>query len=254
MAGRLAHKHAVITGGAAGIGLAIALGFGREGARVAILDCDPARLEDAGRALRDAGIDNAGFQADVADGKAVEGAFAAIRQHFGDTVHVLVNNAGIVDFGAVEDTELDAWRRIIDTNLTGTFLCSQAVLPAMREGGGAIVNMASVAGQIGFPRLAAYCASKGGIIALTRQMAVDYTPRAIRVNCICPGRISGTELDRWIRSVDSEAATAGKMAKYPMGRFGQPEEVAQAALYLASDESAFVSGIALTVDGGLSAL
>ncbi len=254
MAGRLTGKNTVITGGAAGIGLSIAKTFGREEARIAILDCDHARLADGSAALREAGIDAVAHCVDVTDGAGVNAAFGAITDHFGGAMHVLVNNAGIVAFGNIEETEPEVWQRILATNLTGAFLCSRAVLPAMRKTGGAIVNLASVAGQIGFPRLAAYCASKGGVIALTRQMAVDYTPLGIRVNCICPGRIAGTELDRWIRSIDSEEVTQDKIAKYPMGRFGQPDEIAQAALYLASDESAFVSGIALTVDGGLSAL
>jgi len=139
-------------------------------------------------------------------------------------------------------------------NVTGTFLCSQAALPYMKSAGGSIINMASIAGQIGIPKMPAYCASKAAVIGLTRQMAVDYTGLGIRVNCLCPGRIAGTELDRWIMAGDSDQATQAKMAKYPIGRFGQPEEIAQAALFLASGESSFVSGAALTIDGGMTAL
>jgi NAD(P)-dependent dehydrogenase (short-subunit alcohol dehydrogenase family) len=139
-------------------------------------------------------------------------------------------------------------------NVTGTFLCSQAVLPLMKQGGGSIVNMASIAGLIGIPKMPAYCASKAAVIGLTRQMAADYTSRGIRVNCICPGRIAGTELDRWIMDTDNDEITRAKMDKYPIGRFGKPEEIAQAALFLASAESSFMSGSVLTVDGGMTAI
>jgi NAD(P)-dependent dehydrogenase (short-subunit alcohol dehydrogenase family) len=126
-------------------------------------------------------------------------------------------------------------------------------LPALQREGGAIVNMASIAGLVGIPGMPAYCASKAALIGLTRQLAVDCAALGIRVNCICPGRIAGTELDRWIMSLDSEAATRGKLAKYPLGRFGQPVEIAAAALFLASSESAFMTGAVLTIDGGMTA-
>lgn len=202
MGGRLAGKHAIITGGAAGIAAT----------------------------------------------------FAEIIEHESGLVHVLVNNAGIAEFAGVEAATLASWERIMAVNVTGTFLCCKALLPAMKATGGVIVNIASIAGQIGIPHMAAYCASKAAVIGLTRQMAADYTGLGIRVMCLCPGRIAGTELDRWIKSLDSEATTQAKMAKYPIGRFGLPEEIAQAALFLASDEAGFISGAALTVDGGMTAL
>ncbi|MBM4201931.1 MAG: SDR family oxidoreductase, partial [Gammaproteobacteria bacterium] len=184
----------------------------------------------------------------------VDGAFAAIADRYQGVVHVLVNNAGIAEFASVEATEPELWHRIFAVNVTGTYLCARAALPLMRGQGGSIVNMASIAGMIGIPRMAAYCASKGAVIGLTRQMAADYTGLGIRVNCLCPGRVAGTELDRVIMSRDSDDETLAKIAKYPIGRFGRPEEIAQAALFLASDEASFVSGTAFCVDGAMSAI
>ncbi|MGR8981387.1 MAG: SDR family NAD(P)-dependent oxidoreductase, partial [Gammaproteobacteria bacterium] len=251
---RLFDKNAIVTGGGAGIGRAIAELFGREGARIAILDRDAELAETTQAALRTKGIDVEAYCVDVTDPKDIAAAVADFSSKVGGMIHVLVNNAGIAEFSDFEQTALDSWNRIMAVNVTGTFLCSQAVLPLMKQHGGAIVNMASIAGLIGIPKMPAYCASKAAVIGLTRQMAADYTGQGIRVNCICPGRISGTELDRWIREVDKDEATRAKMAKYPINRFGKPEEIAQAALFLASDESGFMSGAVLTVDGGMTAI
>jgi NAD(P)-dependent dehydrogenase (short-subunit alcohol dehydrogenase family) len=254
MAGRLVGKNAIITGAGAGLGLAMARLFGLEGARVSILDCDEMRAEKAEAELRTAGIDAAAHCADVADAGGVAKAFEPIVGRYAGKVHVLVNNAGIVDFGGVEDSTVEAWQRVLAVNVTGTFLCARAALPWMKQTGGAIVNIASIAGLIGFPNMAAYCASKAAVIGLTRQMAAEYTGLGIRVNCLCPGRVAGTELDRWIMARDTDEQTRAKIAKYPVGRFGRPEEIAQAALFLASDEASFISGAALTIDGGMTVL
>ncbi len=254
MTGRLANKNAIITGGGAGIGLAIARLFGIEGASVSILERDEARANQTEAELRREGIDAVAYYVDVADAKGVAEAFKQIVARCAGVIHVLVNNAGIAEFANVEEATLASWERIMAVNVSGTFLCSQAALPYMKSAGGAIVNIASIAGQIGIPKMPAYCASKAAVIGLTRQMAVDYTGFGIRVNCLCPGRIAGTELDRWIMADDSDEATQAKLAKYPIGRFGHPEEIAQAALFLASDESSFVSGASLCIDGGMTAL
>jgi NAD(P)-dependent dehydrogenase (short-subunit alcohol dehydrogenase family) len=254
MDGRLAYKNAIITGGGAGLGLAMARLFGREGARVSILDRDDARAEQAEAELRDEGIDAAAFCADVADARGVAKALESIIGRYSGSVHVLVNNAGIADFGSVEEASLESWERVMAVNVTGTFLCSQAILPWMKQTRGSIVNIASIAGLVGFPMMAAYCASKAAVIGLTRQMAAEYTGLGIRVNCLCPGRVAGTELDRWIMGRDTDQETQAKIAKYPIGRFGRPEEIAQAALFLASDEASFVSGAALAIDGGMTVL
>ncbi len=254
MTGRLADKNTIITGGGAGIGLATARLFGLEGARVSILDCDEVRCKQAETELRSEGIDVVAYCIDVTNRHGIADAFKQIVVRYGGIIHVLFNNAGIAEFADVEESTLESWQRIMAVNVTGTFLCSQAALPYMKSAGGSIINMASIAGQIGIPKMPAYCASKAAVIGLTRQMAVDYTALGIRVNCLCPGRIAGTELDRWIMAGDSDQATQAKMAKYPIGRFGSPEEIAQAALFLASDESSFVSGTSLCIDGGMTAL
>ena len=212
----MAKKNAVITGGGTGLGLATARIFGKEGARVSILECDGARAEQAEAELRQEGIDAAAFRVDVADADGVAWAFREIAGRYAGIVHILVNNAGIAEFAGVEEATLASWERIMAVNATGTFL-SQAALPYMKAQGGGIVNMASIAGQIGIPRMAAYCASKAAVIGLTRQIGLDYTGMGIRVNCLCPGRIAGTELDRWIKAGDTDEATQAKLAKYPIG-------------------------------------
>ena len=254
MAGRLAGRNAVITGAAAGIGLATARRFGQEGARLALLDCDGEGAEHAATELRSTGSEAFALAVDVADAAGVEAAFRAIEDRFAGELHVLVNNAGIAEFADVETSTPEDFDRILAVNVTGTFLCAKAALPALKRSGGAIVNLASIAGLIGIPRMPAYCASKAAVIGLTRQMAVDYAAHGVRVNCVCPGRIAGTELDRWIVAQDSPEAHQAKLAKYPLGRFGRPEEVAEAVLFLAMAESAFITGTAVTVDGGMTAL
>jgi NAD(P)-dependent dehydrogenase (short-subunit alcohol dehydrogenase family) len=249
--GRFALKNIIITGGGAGIGLASARLFGRDGARVSIFDSNQAHLEKAANELLAENIKATAYCLDVSDAQAVSLAFKQVA-HRNGAIHVLVNNAGIAEFSGLQETSIESWQRIIAVNVTGTFLCSQAVIPLMKSCGGAIVNIASIAGIIGIPEMPAYCASKAAVIGLTRQMAVDLTPLGIRINCVCPGRIAGTELDRWIMAKDNDAITRAKIAKYPIGRFGRPEEVAQAILYLAGDESSFISGTTLTIDGGMT--
>jgi NAD(P)-dependent dehydrogenase (short-subunit alcohol dehydrogenase family) len=254
MTRQLAGRVAVITGAGAGIGLAIAQLFGHEGARIALLDNKPERIEAATAQLHAAGIDLISSCTDVSDASAIATTIDDIAERWGK-VDVLVNNAGIAEFADIETSSLAAWERIMAVNVTGTFLCSRAVIPLMKaQGGGVIINMASVAGLVGFPTMPAYCASKAAVIGLTRQLAVDYTRFGIRVNRLCPCRIAGTELDHWIKAQDSVEATHAKMAKYPIGRFGTPEEVAQAALFLASEAAGFIVGATFCIDGGLTAV
>ena len=251
MAGRLAFKNVIVTGGGTGIGLAIARLFGSEGANISIFDCDRSFMEKARSELQVEEINAETYYVDVSDAGGVALAIEQVsyRTH---GVDVLVNNAGIAEFSSIEETTLESWQRILAVNITGTFLCCQAVIPHMKSSGGSIVNIASVAGLIGIPRMPAYCASKAAVIGLTRQLAVDYTGLGIRVNCVCPGRIAGTGMDRWIMDIDSDEMTNAKIAKYPIGRFGCMEEVAQAALFLAADESSFISGVNLPVDGAMT--
>ena len=251
MAGRLAFKNVIVTGAGAGIGLAIAKLFGREGAMISVFDSDRSFMEKARCEMLAEAIKAETYCVDVSDPQAVSLAFEQVSDR-NSGIHVLVNNAGIARFSGLEETTLESWQRIIAVNVTGVFLCSQAVIPLMKSSGGAIVNISSIAGLIGITKMPAYCASKAAVIGLTRQMAVDYTSQGIRVNCICPGRIAGTEMDRWIMANDSEQITRAKMAKYPIGRFGTVDEVAHTALFFASDESSFISGAILTVDGGMT--
>jgi NAD(P)-dependent dehydrogenase (short-subunit alcohol dehydrogenase family) len=255
MCNRFNGKQAAITGGATGMGFEIARRLAMEGASLVILDIDELALSNATQALSADGIDAKAYLLDVSDSKAVAETFARLIGHFSGALDILVNNAGIADFGNVENTEPEAWGRVLAVNLNGTFLCSKSALPAMKQRGGTIINFGSVAGLVGIPNMAAYCASKAAVIGLTKQMAVDYSRLGIRVNCVCPGMISDTDMGRQILATDdSEDMMKKRLSKYPIGRFGKPEEIVAAVLFLASDEASFVCGSAFTVDGGMTAL
>jgi NAD(P)-dependent dehydrogenase (short-subunit alcohol dehydrogenase family) len=170
-------------------------------------------------------------------------------------IDILLNNAGVICTKDLLATESEEWDRVFDVNVRGIYLVTREVLPAMlnRERG-VIVNMASVAGLVGLPRRAAYCASKGAVIALTRQIAVEYVARGVRCNCICPGTIDTPLLEQALsEGPDRESARNALIDRQPMGHLGTPEDIASAALYLASDESSFVTGTALVIDGGMLA-
>ena len=168
----------------------------------------------------------------------------------------LFNNAGIAGFGSVHESTPESWQRVWAVNVTGTFLASRAVLPQMIEQGhGSIVNVGSVAGMVGIPGMAAYCAAKGAIVNLTRQMGAEYAKHGIRVNSVSPGTIAETAMGKSLLGSDtSEAAMAKRLAKYPLGRFGKPEEIAEAVVFLLSDAASFCVGSNLAVDGGMTAI
>ena len=238
-----------------GMGITMARLFVEEGARVVILDIN----EDAGAQaiaqLREISADTQFFPVDVTNHNSVQKTIASAAEFLGDCVNILVNNAGLVTFGNIEQTSSDDWDLTMAVNAKGTFLCSQAVLPYMRNGGGAIINMGSVAAVVGIPQMAAYCAAKAAVVGLTKQMAVAYAAENIRVNCLCPGTVADTNMGRKILGTDLSPEVQGKrLQKYPIGRFGNPDEIAQAALFLASDEASFVVGASLAVDGGMTAL
>jgi NAD(P)-dependent dehydrogenase (short-subunit alcohol dehydrogenase family) len=255
MTNRFQGKQAVITGGATGMGYGIAKRLGMEGASLAILDINEAALSDASQTLRADGIDVKAYQVDIADPHEVAETFSKLITGCSGTLDILINNAGIADFGTVETTESEVWNKVMAVNLNGTYLCSKFALPAMKQRGGAIVNFGSIAGMVGIPNMAAYCTSKAAVIGLTKQMAVDYSKLGIRVNCICPGMIADTDMGRQILGTDeSEQLMKLRLSKYPIGRFGRSEEIIAAVLFLASDEASFVCGSAFTVDGAMTAI
>lgn len=251
---RLAGKIALITGGGTGIGRACAVAFAREGAGVAIVGRRPAPLESAAEEIRAAGGRALAVPCDVTARAEVERALGAAEQYFG-RLTCLVNNAGALLVASAENTSEEDWQRILAANLTSVFLVSRAALPALRRaGGGSIVNLASVLGLVGMKARAAYCAAKTGVIGLTRAMAMDHAEEGIRVNAICPALVE-TEMVRHLFSAqpDPAAAMRARAATLPLARFGKPEDVAHLAVYLASDESSWLTGAALPLDGGLTA-
>ena len=251
---RLSGKVAFITGGGTGIGRACAALFAREGARVAVAGRRKGPLEAAVREIEATGGRAFALTCDVVDRKSVESALASTVKQFGG-LHIVVNNAGAVVVAAADDTSDEDWERVIATNLTGTFLVSRAALPHLRAaGGGTIVNIGSILGIVARKQRAAYCAAKAGVTGLTKAMALDHAHEKIRVNCVCPSLIE-TELGlKSIREApDPEAERKRRTQGIPLGRLGLPEDVAQMALYLVSEESAWVTGAALPLDGGLTA-
>ena len=245
---RLQGKCALITGASRGIGRAIAMGFAREGARVGVNYIgDPREAEALVRAIRDAGGEAIALEADVRVKRQVEAMFASFLETFGQ-IDILVNNAGIMRTTPFVEITEDEWDEVIDTNLKGYFLCGQAAARAMlTRGRGRIINIASARQVQAWPGNAHYCASKAAIYMLTRVMALELGPRGIRVNAIAPGTIE-TDLNRHMLA-DPEFRRA-RISRIPVGRLGAPEDVVGAAIYLASDDSDFVNGASLVIDGG----
>ncbi|MGQ9681520.1 MAG: SDR family NAD(P)-dependent oxidoreductase [Anaerolineae bacterium] len=245
MSGRLAGRVCVVTGASKGIGRAVALAMLAEGAQVIGIARNP--------------VEGLGFPlelADVSDRPAVERVVGHVLHAFG-RVDVLVNNAGIAPLGTIENTSEEDWERVFAINVKTMYLVSAAVIGGMKERRmGSIINMSSNYGLVGGLNCAAYCATKGAIISLTRAMALDYAPFGIRVNCICPGTIDTPIIREPMRSMTAEEVEAkmkDRYSRHPLGRIGQPEEVAPGVIYLASDESSFVTGSILTIDGGYTA-
>lgn len=242
MSGKLDGKVCVITGIASGIGAASAELFAAEGAQVVGID------------LAEGDVGEMSVRANVADEDAVREALAEIRARMG-RIDVLMNNAGIVDDddGSVLDTGLGAWQRVQDVNLRGVFLCCKHGIPYLIDaGGGAVVNVASFVAVMGAAvSQVSYTASKGAVLAMSRELGVEFADRGVRVNAICPGPIRTPLLDDLFATEPDQAEK--RLIHIPMGRFGEPEEIARAALFLASDEASFVTASALLVDGGISA-
>jgi meso-butanediol dehydrogenase/(S,S)-butanediol dehydrogenase/diacetyl reductase len=234
--GRLDGKVALVSGAASGIGLAVAVRLGAEGA--AVVGCDIA--EGPGVVV-----------CDVRDADACAATVAAVLERHG-RLDILANVAGIGISRAIGDFTLDEWRRVLDVNLTGTFLLSQCALPALLETKGTIVNMGSVAGLRATPYNAAYCASKGGVIMLTKSMAIELARAGVRVNAVCPASVDTPFLHHFQLPEDADMALLMRAAS-PMGRLIDPDEVAGAVAYLASDDAATISGTTLVIDGAATA-
>ena len=250
--GRLAGKVAFVTGAASGIGAACALRFAQEGAAIAGLDLHKPAGGDWDAAVRLAPA--ACFETgDVREEERLREVVAAVKERLG-RIDVLVNSAGVAGGGLVHLLEQKDWDFVLDVNLKGTYLVSKQVLPVMlAQGSGSIVNIASVEGIEGFLGGSSYNASKGGVVLLTKNMAIDYARAGMRVNVICPGFID-TPMFRAVFSLEATKAMQDKIREaHQLGRFGQPVEIANAALFLASDEASFVTGVTLPVDGGYTA-
>ncbi len=244
-------KVALITGGASGIGRAAALLFAREGAAVGIVDLN----EKGGQAVAQeitADHGRAFFQrGDVTRAEDCQLAIDRVVREFG-ALHILFNNAGIIRRASIVELSVEDWDRVMEVNVKPMFLLSKLAVPVMaRAGGGSIINMASGWGLAAGPRAAVYCASKGAVVQLTRAMAIDHGPQKIRVNCLCPGDTDTSMLREEARQLgEPNDQFLAEAATRPLHRIGKPEDIAHAALYLASDASAFVTGISLVVDGG----
>jgi NAD(P)-dependent dehydrogenase (short-subunit alcohol dehydrogenase family) len=252
MLGKQLHgKTALITGGAGGIGRATALLFAREGAAVGIVDLNQEAGQEVAREISTAGGRAIFEQADVTRAADCKRAVKRTVGEFGG-IHILFNNAGITRRASVVEINEKDWDAVMAVNVKSLFLMSREVIPIMANTqGGSIINTASGWGLAGGPRAAAYCASKGAVVLLTKAMAIDHGCQNIRVNCICPGDTDTAMLRSEARQLgEAEDRFLSDSAKRPLGRVGTPEEIAQAVLYLASDAASFVTGTALVVDGG----
>lgn len=250
----LSGKVAVVTGGGSGIGRAIASVFARQGARLVVLDLDERAALEAAAEMTAAGGSARAAACDVADGARVRSTFDGIVRDHG-RLDILVNNAGIAHVGTIEQTPEDDFDRLYRVNVKGVYLCSQAAVPVMvRQGGGVILNMASIVSLIGVPERFAYSMSKGAVLTMTKSVAVDYVKQNVRCNCICPARIRTPFVDGFVARnfAGREEQVLRQLAEYqPLGRMGTPDEVAYLALYLCSDEASFVTGQAYPLDGGV---
>jgi NAD(P)-dependent dehydrogenase (short-subunit alcohol dehydrogenase family) len=249
---RIRDKVAIITGAGSGIGYAAASRFAAEGAKVIRADITDAHQQ--ARSIADSGYEANYIKVDVSDEQEVAGLFQMTSARYG-RVDILVNNAGIELAKTVTETVAEEWDHLINVNLKGVFLCSRAAVTMMRRsGGGAIVNVASELGLVGAPNIAAYCASKGGVIQLTKAMAIDHAADGVRINCVCPGPVETPLLERiFADAADPEKERRRNIEKTIMKRLGRPEEIANVILFLSSEEASYMTGSIVVADGGLTA-
>jgi len=254
VAGRLAGKVVIITGAGRGIGRAAALLFASEGARLALVDIDEESGESAAEEVRSQGWEAIYIKTDLTDSAQVKKMADTVVQEYG-RIDVLYNNAGINHFAKITDTEESAWDKVMAVNVKSVFLTCKYVLPVMvSQNKGSIINTGSAASLVGLANLAVYTASKGAVVQLTRNMALDYAKEGIRVNTLCPG-VTATEMTEQViyDDPDPKAARERFDRVIPRGSMAAPIEIAHAALFLASDESSYITGAALPVDGGYTA-
>ncbi len=255
---KLADKIALITGAGSGIGRASALLFSKEGAKVVIVDMNTTNGENTAKEIVEQGGEATFIHADISKANEVEGFVNTAIKKYG-RLEILFNNAGVASAGDVVSTTEEVWDRTIDTNLKGAFLgCKYAIPHMIRQGGGSIINTASVNGLFGEYNAAAYDASKGGVVMLTKATALDFGSQNIRVNCICPGVVDTPMIEGFAKSYGNqnyeENMSMFKNMNAAVKRLLRPEEIASAALFLASDDSSGVTGAALIVDGGYTAV
>lgn len=250
---RLDGKVALITGAGSGIGEQMARAFAEQGARVVVADISE---DAAGRVSTEIGDSASPLRLDVTDSAGVLAAFESIAASHG-SLDVLINNAGVGLVGNVEETEEADFDRLMTVNVKGVYNGCKAAVPIMlQQGGGNVINMGSVAGLVAVARRFAYCATKGAVIAMTRQLAMDYVDKRIRANVICPGTVETPFVEGYLQKFHAgeiEETRAQLHARQPIGRMGRPDEIARMAVYLASDEAAFVTGSIFTIDGGWTA-
>jgi 2-keto-3-deoxy-L-fuconate dehydrogenase len=252
----LTDRTAVVTGGASGIGRAIAVRFAEQGARVAVVDVNDAAAETTVREIEDAGGHAAAFRCDVVQQQQVFDAFNAVQARLGG-LDILVNSAGVAHVGNVENTTEEEFDRIYAVNVKGVYNCLKAGVVAMKEHGGAILNIASVASTVGIPDRFAYSMSKGAVLSMTMSVARDYVSSNIRCNCVAPGRVHTPFVDGFLKKAypGREQEVFEELARtQPIGRMGRPEEVAELALCLCSDAAGFITGSNYAIDGGFVTL
>jgi NAD(P)-dependent dehydrogenase (short-subunit alcohol dehydrogenase family) len=250
---KLSGQVAIVTGGGSGQGRATSLLFAQEGARVVVADVNLSGAEETAHLInRNEGGQATAVQVDVTKADDARRLVDTTLSQY-DRLDILINNAGTTLFKTIDDTTEEDWDRIVDTNLKGVFLCCKTAIPAMRRsGGGSIVNIASVAGLIGMPSHFAYCAAKAGVIHFTKSLALDHGVENIRINCICPGGVRTPMLGEVI-DINNPALVERIAKQHALGRIADPEEIARVSLFLCSKDASFMTGAAVTVDGGIAA-